>query len=226
MRTFVIGDIHGAYKAFKQCLKKAEFNFEKDKLICLGDVCDRGPEVNKVFDLLLEIKNLIYILGNHDYLALEWYRTGKISKIWKDQGAATTLKAYPKGMPGKHIKLLQDASLYYLQKRKLFVHGGININLPLKKQDLSHLLWDRSLAYNAIQRKSKQKEVQITRYKEIYVGHTPTLNFGSKKPIHACEVWLMDTGAGWGGKLSMMDVKTKEIFRSKRADKLYPGKYS
>ena len=31
MRTFVIGDIHGAYKAFKQCLKKADFNYKKDK---------------------------------------------------------------------------------------------------------------------------------------------------------------------------------------------------
>lgn len=225
MRTFVIGDIHGAYKALKQCLKKAEFDFEKDRLICLGDVCDRGPEVNKVFDLLLKIKDLVYILGNHDYLALEWYRTGKISKIWKDQGAATTIKAYPKGMPGSHIKLLQEARLYYLQKKRLFVHGGINVDLPLKKQDLSHLLWDRSLAYNAIKRKSSNKEKKMTRYREIYIGHTPTLNFGSKKPIHACDVWLMDTGAGWGGKLSMMDIKTKEIFRSKRADKLYPGKY-
>lgn len=225
MRTFVIGDIHGAYKSFKKCLKKAEFDFEKDRLICLGDVCDRGPEVNKVFDLLLEIKNLIYILGNHDYLALEWYRTGKISKIWKDQGATATLKAYPKGMPNSHIKLLQDASLYYLLKRKLFVHGGINIDLPLKKQDLSHLLWDRSLAYKALKRKSEKKERHLTRYKEIYIGHTPTLNFGSKKPIHACEVWMMDTGAGWGARLSMMDIKTKEIFQSKRADKLYPGKY-
>jgi len=35
MRTFVLGDIHGAYKALKQCFQKAEFDHETDQLICL-----------------------------------------------------------------------------------------------------------------------------------------------------------------------------------------------
>ena len=40
--------------------------------------------------------------------------------------------------------------------------------------------------------------------------------------IKACEVWMMDTGAGWsGGVLTMMNIDTKEIFQSDRVDKLY-----
>ncbi|MCD6597544.1 MAG: fructose-bisphosphatase class III [Bacteroidales bacterium] len=225
MRTFVIGDIHGAYKAFKQCLKKADFNYRKDKLICLGDVCDRGTEVNKVFDLLLKINNLVYILGNHDYWALEWAKTGKVSKEWKTLGALETLKAYPGGMPIEHINLLRDASLYYLHKKRLFVHGGIKKNLPLKKQGYQTFLWDRSLVTKAMEQKLIGKEQNLTKYKEIFIGHTPTLNFNSKIPVHACEVWLMDTGAGWGEKLSIMNIKTKEIIQSKRVEKLYPGQY-
>jgi len=33
----------------------------------------------------------------------------------------------------------------------------------------------------------------------------------------------MDTGAGWSGVLSMMNIDTKEIFTSDHVDTLYPG---
>ena len=39
MKTFVIGDIHGAYKALLQCFERSGFDYEKDHLIVLGDVC-------------------------------------------------------------------------------------------------------------------------------------------------------------------------------------------
>jgi serine/threonine protein phosphatase 1 len=32
----------------------------------------------------------------------------------------------------------------------------------------------------------------------------------------------MDTGAGWAGVLSMMDIHTKEVFTSDRVPELYP----
>ena len=40
MRTFVMGDIHGAYNALLQCLKRSGFDYENDQLIQLGDVAD------------------------------------------------------------------------------------------------------------------------------------------------------------------------------------------
>jgi serine/threonine protein phosphatase 1 len=33
----------------------------------------------------------------------------------------------------------------------------------------------------------------------------------------------MDTGAGWSGVLSMMDIHTKEVFASDPVPLLYPG---
>ena len=65
-RRFVVGDIHGAHKALVQCLKRSNFNYEEDELICLGDVADGWTEVPELFDELLKIKKLIYIMGNHD----------------------------------------------------------------------------------------------------------------------------------------------------------------
>lgn len=40
MKTYAIGDIHGAYKALIQCFERAKFDYEKDRLIVMGDICD------------------------------------------------------------------------------------------------------------------------------------------------------------------------------------------
>jgi serine/threonine protein phosphatase 1 len=40
MKTFVIGDIHGGYRALIQVLDRAGFDYDNDTLISLGDVAD------------------------------------------------------------------------------------------------------------------------------------------------------------------------------------------
>ena len=76
-KTFVMGDIHGAYRALRQCLERSEFDFQTDRLICLGDVCDGWPDTKMCIDELLKIQNLTYVLGNHDMCALQWMRSGE-----------------------------------------------------------------------------------------------------------------------------------------------------
>jgi serine/threonine protein phosphatase 1 len=39
-KTFVIGDIHGAYLALKQVLERSDFDYENDLLITIGDIVD------------------------------------------------------------------------------------------------------------------------------------------------------------------------------------------
>ena len=85
-KSFVIGDIHGAYRAVEQCFERSNFDMDEDLLICLGDVCDGWPDVYEVFKILLKIKNLEYIIGNHDYWALQWMNTGYSKDIWLNQG--------------------------------------------------------------------------------------------------------------------------------------------
>ena len=68
MKRFAIGDIHGNYKALKQCLERSAFDKENDLLIQLGDVADGWHEVYECVDELLSIKNTIFIKGNHDCL--------------------------------------------------------------------------------------------------------------------------------------------------------------
>ena len=222
-RRFVIGDIHGAHKALIQCFDRALFNPKSDLLISLGDLCDRWPEVNRVFDTLLEVKNLVLLLGNHDQWALEWFLQRKAPEIWLMQGGNVTIGSYGQGIPDSHVELLAHARLYHQLDNKLFVHGGFNPEVDIDMQDKDTFLWDRSLIRSALMLRDLGDETNLSHYDEIYVGHTPTINFEGTLPIKACEVYLMDTGAGWpGGVLTMMNIDNKEFFQSDPVDDLYP----
>ncbi|MBN2214020.1 MAG: metallophosphoesterase [Bacteroidales bacterium] len=224
-RRFVIGDIHGAYIALLQCLNKAGFNYKSDTLICLGDVCDGWPEVSQSVSELLKIKNLAYILGNHDEWTLKWFTTGEAPDIWVTQGGKATIQSYSGRIPDSHIKLLRDAHTYFKLENRMFVHGGFDPAFDIRYQDKRTLIWDRNLLYSAIKLQKEGIE-KITDYDEIYIGHTPTLNFGKTEPLIACELYLLDTGAGYrGGFLTMMDIDTKETYVSDQVDLLYPGYY-
>lgn len=222
-RTFVIGDIHGAYQALLQCFNRSGFDYKSDTLICLGDVADGWPEVNQSLDELLKIKKLVYILGNHDSWTLGWFLTGNAPDIWLSQGGRATMSSYIGKIPKKHIKLLQNAKLYYESKNRLFVHGGFDPLSEIKQQSKETLIWDRNLLESAFELQEVGMN-KVSKYDEIYIGHTPTTNFGKIEPLQICEIYLMDTGAGWrGGVLTMMDIDTKEKYVSDRVDTLYPG---
>ena len=222
-RTFVIGDIHGAYPALKQCLNMSEFDYNSDRLICLGDVCDGWPQVKESVEELLKIRNLIYIMGNHDDWALKWFETGIIKEAWKLQGGESTINSYERNIPESHVHFLLNARDYFIENNILFVHGGIEPGISIEKQTREIFLWNRSLVKQAVYFSSRDECIELGSYTEIYVGHTPTLNFNSLVPVKFCNVWLMDTGAGWsGGCLSMMEVSTGKIFRSKPVDEFFP----
>ncbi len=123
-------------------------------------------------------------------------------------------------MPVKHLEFLKNAQPYYLTDNTLFVHAGINTQLPIDEQGLDVFLWDRNMARIALELYLKEIQGKLSVFDEIYIGHTP---IPFSKPIKSCEVWMMDTGAGWSGVLSMMNLDTKEIFCSDAVPSLYPG---
>jgi serine/threonine protein phosphatase 1 len=218
--TFVIGDIHGAYPALIQCLKRADFDYEKDTLIALGDVADGWPQTKSCVDELSKIKNLVYLLGNHDFWTLEWMETGFIDPVWSDQGGKATTDSYHAGIPNEHISFLKKALPYYIDGNRLFVHAGINPLQAIEHQTLHTFLWSRDLAKMALNSHQNSMEGKLTAYDEVYIGHTPV---PYDHPIQSGGVWLMDTGAGWSGVLSIMNVNTKEVWISDPVPTLYPG---
>lgn len=224
-RRFVIGDIHGAFRALEQCLYQAAFRDDIDELISLGDVSDSWPDTCDVVERLVKIKHIKLIAGNHDKWTFEWMITSKAPYLWTSQGGDATIKSYDDRLiPESHIAFLAGAVGFYTVDNKLFVHGGIRTDIPLSGQGRDIFMWDRSLVNTALFYKNKDSDCNITGFDEVFVGHTPTIHFGFKMPVKACEVWMMDTGAGWpGGVLSMMNIDTKELYISDDVSVLYKG---
>jgi len=214
MKRFVIGDIHGRLDALNEVLKKSGFDFDNDKLICLGDVCDGDDRVKECIDVLLKVKNLIFILGNHDAWAKNWMRTGEDFSLWWNQGGEWTAKSYGfqiKNVPKAHYDLLDNAPLYYEEDGMLFVHGGIKPFIPIKEQDPKTLIWDRSIIDFARYQK-------IPGFKHVFIGHSTTELIVKERtyPLTFNNLTMVDTGAGWTGKLSMIDLDSGEIFQSQQ----------
>jgi len=56
----------------------------------------------------------------------------------------------------------------------------------------------------------------------IYIGHTPTQRYGTDIPLHGANLWNLDTKAAFKGKLTAMDVDSKEYSQSEHVYLLYP----
>jgi serine/threonine protein phosphatase 1 len=220
--VFVIGDMHGAFKAMLQCLRKCNFNPQTDTLICLGDVVDGWPETKQCIDYLISLPNLIMISGNHEEFAMDWAKTGKSPTGWEAQGGYATIESYNGQMSNSHLQFLEQSIPYYLSDNQLFVHAGLEISKPLENQSTEIFMWDRSLFRSAFPHRNEENPPKLTKYKSIYIGHTPIHRYGYDHPVQACEVWMMDTGAGWDGVLSIMDINTNEYWTSDHVNTLYP----
>lgn len=213
-----MGDIHGAHRALVQCLERVQFNKDRDTLIFLGDVADGWPDTRACVDELLTINNLVPLLGNHDWWTMHWMKTGIAESHWLSQGGEATRISYRDGVPQSHIRYFEKCRLYFRQGNRLFVHAGIDPLRPLADQDEDIFLWDRNLARITLDHRERGVSGKTSIFEEIYIGHTPV-----EEPIHWNGVWMMDTGAGWSGRLSMVNVDTKEITSSDSVVTLYPG---
>ena len=246
MRTLVMGDLHGAHKALIQCLERSKFNKEEDCLIQLGDVADGWSEVFECVEELLTIKNLIAIKGNHD----DWFNNfllyNKHSVDWQ-QGGDGTLKSYCKTLdkpwlnketggyitsllntdtPQSHRDFFRKQLKYYKDDSdRLFVHGGFYRHELLKDQKYDDVFWwDRDLWMSALSCKGLTTKLKIKEpLKEIFIGHTSTTQWKTDKPMKADCIHNLDTGAGWGGRLTIMEVSTKQYWQSDSVEELYIG---
>lgn len=222
MRRLVVGDIHGNYRALLQCLDMANFDNSRDMLICLGDYCDGYPDVAECLYLLSHVPNKVLILGNHDNWVLSYLTTGVAPQLWINQGGKASIDSLKGKNQDLFIKVLKSAVPYYeTDDKKLFVHGGIRPDLRAGVQGPETLLWDRGLVNLAYRALLMGWKTQLTLYDEVFIGHTDTNLFGKKEPFFVGGVWALDQGAGWNGRLTIMDVDTKKFWQSDEAYTLY-----
>jgi serine/threonine protein phosphatase 1 len=234
-RVLVIGDIHGGFKALLQILDRSGTTAD-DCLVFLGDYVDGWSESPQLIDFLIELNNThecIFLRGNHEELLLDWLKYGKENEKWLFYGGDTTIKAYEdisNEIKSTHIGFIESLEDYYLDKKnRLFLHAGFTHINGVENEYFPRLLqWDRSLWEMALALdpklsvEDKYYPERLKLYDEIYIGHTPTTRIGKTTPVNAASVvWNLDTGAGFTGPLTIMDVETKQYWQSDLVSTLY-----
>ena len=233
-RTLVIGDIHGGLRALHQIIERASVT-TTDTLIFLGDYVDGWSQSPQVIDYLIALgkkQNCIFIRGNHDELLLNWLNESKDNLQWYNHGGEATVMAYAKVSDAKkkeHIDFLKSLQPYFLDdKNRLFIHAGFtNMNGVTYEYYPRFFSWDRTLWETALsldenlKKSSNYYPRRLTLYKEIYIGHTPTTRIGETIPVKKACVWNVDTGAAFKGKLTIMDINSKEFWQSEPLNELY-----
>ncbi len=234
--TFVIGDIHGAFKALQQLIERINLQ-ENDQLIFLGDYVDGWSQSAEVIDFLMALekqRSCIFLKGNHDAWCEAWLAGETPEHVWLMHGGISTVESYRRltdRQKATHLAFFRRMQSWYIDdQNRLFIHAGFaSMHGPARERYGSNFLWDRTLWETArtldprLKKTSLLYPQRLLLYKEIFIGHSPTINYDVFEPMHCANVWNIDTGAGFYGPLSALNVDTCRIFQSDVVRTLYPG---
>lgn len=229
MRILVIGDIHGAYKALVQVLERANYDPTKDRIITLGDVSDGWPDTKRVVDFLTTKCTFggdIHCIGNHDEWTHEWIKYGVAQPHWLNQGGRATFNSYvmekdERGcIPPTHAEFFRKQVPFHLNRDLdfVFVHAGwpnaqhrVDVNRVSDEFWWTREFWSDAQFF---------EEGKYTPHKRVFIGHT---TIGDSPPEKRAEVWNLDTGGGYEGRVTVMDAETEEFWQSDPVRTFYPN---
>ncbi len=171
-RAYAIGDVHGRLDLLEQLLALIERDWSerparKVVLVFLGDLIDRGPQSAQVIERLRTYApsgaQKVFLLGNHEEVLLRiiggetslvpsWLRFGGAQCLESYGGDARrvaqspeseALEAIRAAIPVQHLKFLESFVDTCRFGDYLFVHAGIQPNVPIDEQLQADLRWIR-----------------------------------------------------------------------------------
>lgn len=123
-RVFIAGDLHGEFDTLISALHGVSFDFERDRVLFVGDLHDRGKHSAQCLDLLRK-PWAGAVLGNHELMLLMAVdETGAITgakealEIWMANGGEWALDAPPQARAGWRQLLLENVPLYWIIERR------------------------------------------------------------------------------------------------------------
>ena len=219
MRTIIIGDIHGRDTALKAVLERLRPDEQRDRLILLGDLFDRGPESWEVFQTVQKLAavwgdRFFLLRGNHEDYLLQPKLTLAQRLMWERVGRGATVKSFR-----EHGGKMEDAVPWLTEHCRLWwkgedapqcVHAGILIDPP-EMNDRQTLMHDHDL----VRRNQYAGPLTVVGHIALerctwFAGDGETLEFledGQEKPLPNRGILCVDTGCGKGGRLTAMAVE-------------------
>lgn len=218
---YAVSDLHGRYDLFLKMIEKINLT-ENDTLYILGDIVDRGKDGIKILQDIMNRKNVIPLLGNHDYTCayllkrLKCKSTPELKEIfrqWLYDGGLPTYEAYKK----LNEKEKQDI-LEYLNCFSIFEE----LETQMGKFFLSHTVPSKELMEDFDNIDWKELIIGRTEYDKVYfedkyivTGHTPTalIDYASKGKILEINNHIaIDCGAVFNGTLGCICLDTLEKY--------------
>jgi len=152
--------------------------------------------------------------------------------MWTQQGGQATLDSYVRTgllVEQSHRDFFNNLEDWFIDDdERLYIHGGwayreatFPISAKYKTSVGLECHWDRTLLAGAKSAHATKTEFTATKpFKNVYLGHTAT---SSHLPEKYGNLWLVDSGCGWSGKLTILDVDTEEYWQSDYSKNLYPN---
>jgi serine/threonine protein phosphatase 1 len=158
-RSYAIPDLHGRHDLLVAALDavSARAAGESLTLVMLGDYVDKGPQSRQVIEALIDLQHspplgwrVICLKGNHDAMMVNAVRQPDTRGDWIAKGGDTALASYGASrpddtgvIPEQHLRWLDQLVLMHIDQHRLFVHAGVDPELPLDQQIERTLLWKR-----------------------------------------------------------------------------------
>ncbi|WP_443698987.1 metallophosphoesterase [Pseudomonas sp.] len=211
-KDFVVGDIHGCFSKLQEQLWTIGFNEEVDRLFCVGDLIDRGPESYK-FEEWLDYPWFNSVRGNHEELlwtAIEGGEQSNASACHYMNGGSW-LYGLPLVEQQFYAILCKELPLAIEIDTPNGLVGIIHAECPFGdwnkfKEALGQPQdeWNKldAIALWARTKISSKDESVVKGLHKLYVGHTPVDDI-----VQLGNVEYIDTGAVFkGGKFSIVQI--------------------
>ncbi|MEO1488730.1 MAG: metallophosphoesterase family protein [Pseudomonadota bacterium] len=169
-RYYVIGDIHGRLDLFNHLIEAIEaddkaFPGPESHVILLGDLVDRGPESAGVLARARSwqrSRSVRVLAGNHEEMFMGSFERPEVLKHFLKIGGTETILSY--GLSRKQLAIMEVDEVFELLPQiipqsdldfiasfeekiiagdYLFVHAGIDPEIPISEQKRRDMLWIR-----------------------------------------------------------------------------------
>jgi serine/threonine protein phosphatase 1 len=150
--TYVIPDIHGRTDLLREAFAAIDGHAggRFGTIVALGDYVDKGPDSPGVIDLLRAGPSagwrFVALKGNHDSMMVQALRDPARMSYWLERGGDAVVKVYggdPSDVPLDDIAWLDQLAPMHVDRHRVYVHAGLDPELPLDRQSERTLLWKR-----------------------------------------------------------------------------------
>lgn len=166
-RDFIVGDLHGCYSLLMEKLEEASFDKSVDRLFCVGDLIDRGPDSAKCLELLLE-PWFFATYGNHELMFLtymEEYYSSYHSAIDFYYNGGNWVGSVDKLKLDEYVKLIKEKMYGIIDVEDAFYVTHSELDYSLIRLDT--FTWNRAILYK-IDNTPPIAEKDNTLYANIY----------------------------------------------------------